>query len=314
MQNVNLTKKGRVYFCRSLGKNCARGWFIWFPTLSPSILSARHRPPALWLVDRPAADLEACCWLERRLHVEWTLRFSFSISICKDKIAHRDTHTHTEWRLWHCKSRPTLAEQHKVLYPPEKFVHKIQPNFPPAVRHSTGGIMLWQGLGKLESQWRHELGLRVSLTKYCKKVRTLSYTDYFRPIFIWIERQDIQRSNLLDVHSFSVLSGGWPSNPYVTMLTGLGGRWPSGISDGWRRHLSAQPNTKFMIQTTHHFSTLHQTILDKLKPLLLIYGFLFALYCRVLMCIVNATMNYDQVQFTYFSPNNNKSYLLTLFI
>lgn len=28
VQNVNLTKKGRVYFCRSLGKNCARGWFI----------------------------------------------------------------------------------------------------------------------------------------------------------------------------------------------------------------------------------------------------------------------------------------------
>ena len=136
MQNVNLTKKGRVCFCRSLGKDCARGGSSDSPpSLRPFCLPC-HRPPALWLVDRPAADLEACCWLERRFHVEWTLRFSFSISICEDKIAQTHT-THTEWRLWHWKSRPTLAEQHKVLYPPEKFEPKIQPNFTPAVRHST---------------------------------------------------------------------------------------------------------------------------------------------------------------------------------
>lgn len=69
------------------------------PSVRPSVQSARH-----WLVDRPAADLEACCWLERWLHVEWTVRFSFSISICEDTNTQKgDYNTGKVDQLWICQ-------------------------------------------------------------------------------------------------------------------------------------------------------------------------------------------------------------------
>lgn len=85
----------------------------------------RHRPPAPWLVDRPAADLEACRWLERWLHVEWTVRFSFSISICED--TNNQTHRREIIAL------EKLANSGRALDLPEWFEHTIQltPHRPP---------------------------------------------------------------------------------------------------------------------------------------------------------------------------------------
>lgn len=99
-----LQRRGEFIFCRSLEKDCARGGSSDSPpslppSVRPSVQSARH-----WLVDRPAADLEACCWLERWLHVEWTVRFSFSISICEDTNTQKgDYNTGKVEQLWICQ-------------------------------------------------------------------------------------------------------------------------------------------------------------------------------------------------------------------
>lgn len=84
VQNVNLTNTGRVYFCRSLKKDLCSRWFIRFPTLSPSIqLSIRHRPPAFRLVEGLQLTLRLAVDWGAGVHVEWVVRFSFSISICR---------------------------------------------------------------------------------------------------------------------------------------------------------------------------------------------------------------------------------------
>ena len=74
MQNVNLTNMERV--CRrSLKKDCAYS--------PPFLLSAATLLLSDWSTGQQLTSRLA---VERGLHVEWTVRFSFSISICEDTV------------------------------------------------------------------------------------------------------------------------------------------------------------------------------------------------------------------------------------